>query len=124
MSNLPILGTSEISSFKCPAHCGHSFHGAVHQRLNRIRGSATAQQCVRCPSQARDWAQVHTEDGSDIWSDYVPLCRRCHHTYDERGKCVAASNRRRTGYTHTAETKAKMSAARTLYWQRKRGHAR
>ncbi len=55
---------------------------AKHQRLRKVRGRAAEHQCVKCPAQARDWAQIHTEDGTDPWADYVPLCRKCHLNYD------------------------------------------
>lgn len=53
-----------------------------HKRVRRVRGKAASQLCVRCDGQARDWAQVHTEDGTDPWADFVPLCRPCHVRYD------------------------------------------
>lgn len=62
-----------------------------HKRVRRARGKASAQQCVRCPAQAYDWAQVHTEDGTDIWADYVPLCRSCHIRYDRDARWNAES---------------------------------
>ena len=57
-------------------------YSARHKRVVRARGPARMQTCVRCPAQARDWAQLHTEDGEDPWADYAPLCRRCHIAYD------------------------------------------
>jgi len=57
-------------------------YAAIHARMGRERGKASQHQCVGCPAPARDWAQVHTEDGSDIWTDYLPLCCRCHMRYD------------------------------------------
>jgi hypothetical protein len=74
---------------------------ANHRRLARERGPARLHQCVRCPAQAAEWAQVHTEDGSDPWADYVPMCRRCHVIYDRAGK---------PGHPQTPETRAKVSA--------------
>lgn len=55
---------------------------AKHRRLHKVRGKASAHPCVRCNRQARDWAQIHSEDGTDPWADYVPLCRACHLRYD------------------------------------------
>ena len=61
---------------------GEAGYAALHYRVRNARGKATGHQCVRCPRPARDWAQVHTEDGTDIWADYVPMCRSCHMAYD------------------------------------------
>ncbi len=55
---------------------------AKHKRLRKVRGRAADHPCVKCSAQARDWAQIHTEDGTDPWADYVPLCRKCHLNYD------------------------------------------
>jgi hypothetical protein len=57
-------------------------YGAKHKRLRKARGKASAHQCVKCDNAALDWAQVHTEDGTDPWADYVPMCRSCHLGYD------------------------------------------
>lgn len=76
-------------------------YDARHYRVKRVRGPASAHQCVRCPAQARDWAQIHTEDGEDPWADYVPLCKSCHLVYDQSGHRKP----------HTEAAKARMSAA-------------
>lgn len=60
---------------------------SLHCRLSRDRGKASAHTCVKhaeagIDKQALDWAQVHGTDGTDIWADYLPLCRRCHMRYD------------------------------------------
>lgn len=55
---------------------------ARHQRVRRERGKAACHPCASCDRQARDWAQIHTEDGNDAWADYVALCRPCHMYYD------------------------------------------
>jgi hypothetical protein len=57
-------------------------HAAKHKRLRKTRGKASDHQCARCDNAARDWAQVHAENGEDPWADYVPLCRSCHVRYD------------------------------------------
>jgi len=56
---------------------------ARHQRLHWHRGKASAHSCYRCSNRAEEWAQIHTEDGEDPWSDYVPLCKACHANYDK-----------------------------------------
>ena len=61
---------------------GPASYEALHKRLRKARGKAIEHQCVRCPSQAIQWAQVHGEDGTDVWTDYVPMCISCHLRYD------------------------------------------
>jgi hypothetical protein len=68
--------------------------------------------------QARDWARIHTEDGEDVWSDYVPLCRPCHIAYDGSGHRVPHSeatkmtlSRKNSGYKHTPEAIEKIRQA-------------
>jgi NUMOD3 motif len=55
---------------------------AVHAQIRQHRGPARNQQCARCDGPARHWARLHETDGSDIWADYVPMCPKCHMTYD------------------------------------------
>ena len=92
----------------------------LHTRLRTQRGNANQHQCVRCPAQARDWARIHTEDGEDIWADYVPMCRRCHINYDQSGHRVPHSaetkallSQKNRGYRHTPEAIEKIRAAST-----------
>ncbi len=56
-----------------------------HHRVRDQRGKASDQSCWDCAEQAHDWATIHGHDGSDVWYDYMPLCRRCHAIYDEIG---------------------------------------
>lgn len=54
-----------------------------HQYLRRRRGKATdAGPCADCGGLAAQWSQIHGTAGLDLWSDYVPRCRDCHHKYD------------------------------------------
>lgn len=58
-------------------------YSANHNRVRKVRGSASNHACAMgCGSPAKDWAQVHGEDGTDPAS-YQPLCRRCHYRYDQ-----------------------------------------
>ena len=82
---------------------------ARHMRLFRARGPARLQFCVRhlesgVSTPARDWARIHTEDGMDIWADYVPLCRSCHIRYDSDARA----------YTH--ELRAMRSSQMSRRW--------
>lgn len=61
---------------------------ARHRRVVIRRGKAGDHECARCAENgltkpAREWAQVHDTDGNDPWSDFIPLCRKCHFRYDE-----------------------------------------
>lgn len=58
---------------------------ANHRKLHKQRGKASDHLCVRCDNPAKQWAQVHGEDGSNPWADYVPMCCRCHVNYDRGG---------------------------------------
>src|SRR5215831_19553254 len=93
-------------------------YSTLHTRLRTQRGLAAEHQCVRCPAQVRDWARVHTENGEDIWTDYVPLCRSCHIAYDGSGHRMPHSratkdllSRKNRGYRHTPEAVAKIRAS-------------
>lgn len=69
---------------------------AVHLRLKRMRGKASAHVCVDCGGQAADWSYtgdsdtglVSTEKGVEglLYSTdldaYVPRCKRCHKRHD------------------------------------------
>lgn len=67
----------------------------MHKRVARARGRAAEQQCYRCDAQARDWATVHGTGGSDIWADYVALCRSCHIRYDHDARWNEESQAKR-----------------------------
>lgn len=64
---------------------------AKHKRLRKARGPAAAHSCVKCAEcetvkTAYDWAQIHGQDGSDPWADFIPLCRACHLCYDRAAR--------------------------------------
>lgn len=73
---------SRMAEHGIPGRPESTTWAAKHKRLRKIRGRAAGEVCVKCDQSARDWAQVHTEDGTDPWADYVPLCRQCHLHYD------------------------------------------
>ena len=77
----------------------------MHKHLRRVRGKASARICVDCKVPARDWSLQKNSDPKDIAS-YVPRCRSCHAKYDNVKPPV------RKGDKLSAETRAKMSAAR------------
>jgi hypothetical protein len=57
-----------------------------HNRVRRVRGKASAHPCAGAcggANQAVGWATMHDRDGEDP-EDYLPLCGRCHHDYDDR----------------------------------------
>lgn len=95
---------------------------ANHRRLHKERGRAAEHQCVRCPAQAQEWAQVHGEDGSDPWADFVSMCRRCHVNYDRAGlpgHPMSAESRRqisdsKRGWQPRQETLERMRASARL----------
>lgn len=77
----------------------------LHRRVRETRGHASGHDCVRCGRQAREWAQIHTEDGLDIWADYVPMCHSCHRRYD-----ITAETRVKLSQLMTPERRAALSA--------------
>lgn len=90
---------------RCPPGCSCGRHydrctelgdisvKARHNRVRKLRGKATEHQCQHCQSQARDWATVHGKDGYDPFSDYIPLCRSCHRSYDKIGERQSGKER-------------------------------
>lgn len=61
---------------------------ANHKRVYRARGKARDQMCVRCGKQALEWAQLHDTDGSDSYAHFIPLCKLCHHEYDNKAEAA------------------------------------
>lgn len=51
---------------------------AVHARIVRRLGKASAYICARCPAQARDWSFDEPSGHSPDFEQYEPLCRSCH----------------------------------------------
>jgi hypothetical protein len=72
---------------------GSQDYNNLHHRMVRARGKASLQQCVRCGELAKHWAQLHETNGLDIWADYVPMCIKCHRTYDLAGVPKSAEHR-------------------------------
>ena len=67
-----------------------ALYSRVHRLVRELCGPASAQLCARCvedglEKQAHDWAQVHTEDGLDPWTDYVSHKGK-HHSEETRAK--------------------------------------
>lgn len=63
-----------------------------HGRVYAARGKASARDCARCDMPAKDWAQVHDTDGTEV-THYIPLCRSCHLRYDRTPEARSASAR-------------------------------
>jgi NAD-dependent SIR2 family protein deacetylase len=58
-------------------------HRIVHDTLQKIRGSASAFECVdKCGRTALDWSWKHDTD-PNIIDNYEPRCRSCHGWYDQ-----------------------------------------
>lgn len=53
----------------------------LHKRLHRRYGKAKERQCVKCPKQALDWANI-TGNYTDKIEDYAAMCRSCHEKMD------------------------------------------
>lgn len=66
---------------------------ALHKRVRRHRGSASAHACAHCGQSANHWATIHGTDGSDLQAHYVPLCQKCHWAYDNVGEKSAQKRR-------------------------------
>lgn len=68
---------------------------AMHERIYRMRGSATDHVCQRCGKPATDWAYDHNDPnereelGKGPYSidptHYMPLCHSCHMKLDHNG---------------------------------------
>jgi len=64
----------------------------MHDRVRKVRGSATLQSCIDCGDEAMDWScrrdvphKISTADGLYYSTDidaYDPRCRPCHKVYD------------------------------------------
>jgi hypothetical protein len=58
-----------------------------HNMLDYHFGKAADYECV-CGNPARDWAFIGTVgEHSDIYEDYIPLCRSCHKIHDAPTHC-------------------------------------
>lgn len=88
----------ELRSQTPPPADGHYIPGTseyhnLHGRMRRARGKASLQRCVRCDEPAAHWARLHETNGMDIWNDYVPMCIKCHRSYDLGGVPKSAEHR-------------------------------
>lgn len=82
---------------------------ANHARVKKERGPARLQDCAHCGATALDWATIHGRDSEkeelSPWADFMPLCRRCHRSYD-------LNMPNWTGRHHTPETVEKIRQAK------------
>lgn len=94
-----------------------------HARRVKLYGRAPAHPCAHCAEQgidkpARDWATIHGTDGENPHTDYIALCKKCHHAYDDYGhhtphttETKALLSQKNRGYVHTPEAVEKIRAA-------------
>lgn len=73
----------------------------AHERVRRIRGSASDYLCVLCEGQAQEWAYDYRSADPEkalVWenltysqdpSEYVPMCHSCHVRFDKGDHCNA-----------------------------------
>lgn len=90
--------------------------------VERLRGKAKTHPCAHCTCRgaakpAHDWATIHGRDGLAA-EDYLPLCKMCHHNYDDYGhhtphteETKALLSQKNRGYRHTPEAVEKIRAA-------------
>lgn len=91
-----------------------------HARRVRLYGRARTHPCAHCAERgtdkpAHDWATIHGTDGENPHTDYVALCKKCHHAYDDYGHHTPHSeatkkllSQKNTGYVHTPEAVEKI----------------
>jgi len=90
-----------------------------------------SEKCYICPSTAVDDHHIDC-NGGKLSPETVPLCRRCHRTYHDRGlewfdddiidKAIELENRRREIInSKTMVDKAEVIANRSDYWYKKHG---
>lgn len=96
-----------------------------HARRVKLYGRAATHPCAHCAGRgidkpARDWATIHGTDGENPHTDYIALCKKCHHAYDGYGHYTPHSeatkallSQKNTGYVHTPEAVEKIRAAST-----------
>lgn len=84
-------------------------YASIHSRLTMAFGAARSHQCVRCTSNAAEWAYDHSDknalidptSGLEFSSDlsrYQPMCRRCHCEFDNAANGRQAKCGTRAGY--------------------------
>ena len=93
-----------------------------HRMVRQARGRAKTHRCTHCAGRgitkrAHDWATIHGRDGLKP-EDYLPLCKKCHHTYDGYGhhtphseETKALLSQKNRGYVHTPEAVEKIRQA-------------
>lgn len=94
-----------------------------HDRRVRLYGRAPTHPCAHCAEHgidkpAHDWATIHGTDGENLHTDYIALCKKCHHAYDDYGHHTPHSeatkallSRKNRGYKHKPEAVEKIRAA-------------
>jgi NUMOD3 motif len=94
-----------------------------HARRVKLYGRAPTHPCAHCAERgiakpARDWATIHGTDGENPHTDYIALCKKCHHDYDDYGhhtphteETKALLSQKNRGYVHTPEAVEKIRAA-------------
>jgi hypothetical protein len=94
-----------------------------HNRRIKLYGRAPTHPCAHCAERgidkpAHDWATIHGTDGENPHTDYIALCKKCHHDYDDYGhhtphteETKALLSRKNRGYKHTPEAVEKIRAA-------------
>lgn len=61
---------------------GSNEYNRIHYKIRTTRGCASEHNCVDCGNIAINWAWIHDTDVEDI-DNYDPMCKPCHHKYDE-----------------------------------------
>ena len=76
-----------------PAKMDPNSYAAVHDRIRRTRGPASASPCIECLEPAAQWAYQHNDPSprfnaagmpysTNIGHCYAPMCRSCHGLLD------------------------------------------
>lgn len=83
-------------------------HRQFHDRLRAEKGRAADHSCVDCGKPAKEWSwdggsgeNFGSSAVGDNFDEYSPRCQSCHRKLDA------------AGWTHSEESRAKMSAAKT-----------
>lgn len=96
-----------------------------HARRVKFYGRAPTHPCAHCAERgiekpAHDWATIHGTDGENPHTDYIALCKKCHHAYDDYGhhtphseETKALLGEKNRGYVHTPEAVEKIRATST-----------
>lgn len=99
---------------------GDSIHNWIARRKTKTG------RCSECGAERyTEWANVSGEYRYDV-DDFIELCKPCHCRLDGQPERMCEQMKGNTlflGRKHTPETIAKMSAARTEHYARKRAAA-